>query len=212
MNRECVLSGAALMLLAAVAASAKAPIEKIRNDKVQVVEETLSPGEQLSFSADHAGVLAYLDSGSVELAFPNRKPQRKAVQRGETAFRAAEAGTLTNEGSATLRIVRTEFLGGPGGATWGTAGLGPDYKLLFENPYCRAYDIEIAAGASEPLHSHKDRVVVSLSGVELAHEMPDGRQQRSTLKTGEIVWRQGGTHVGHNIGKTDLRAIAIEPK
>jgi hypothetical protein len=42
--------------------------------------------------------------------------------------------------------------------------------------------------------------------------MPDGRREAATLKTGEIAWRRGVTHVGHNIGKTDLWAIAIEPK
>ena len=37
-------------------------------------------------------------------------------------------------------------------------------------------------------------------------------QEISTLKTGEIAWRRGATHVGHNLGKTDLWVIAIEPK
>ena len=30
--------------------------------------------------------------------------------------------------------------------------------------------------------------------------------------TGEIAWRRGGTHIGHNLGKTDLWVIAVEPK
>jgi hypothetical protein len=42
--------------------------------------------------------------------------------------------------------------------------------------------------------------------------MPDGRTETSTLRTGEIAWRNGGTHIGQNLGKTDLRVIAIEPK
>jgi hypothetical protein len=42
--------------------------------------------------------------------------------------------------------------------------------------------------------------------------MPDGRRETSTLKTGEIAWRRGATHIGHNPGKTDLWVIAIEPK
>jgi hypothetical protein len=32
------------------------------------------------------------------------------------------------------------------------------------------------------------------------------------LKTGEIAWRRATTHVGHNLGKTDLWVIGIEPK
>jgi quercetin dioxygenase-like cupin family protein len=111
-----------------------------------------------------------------------------------------------------LRIVWTEYLGKGSSENWGTTGLSPNYKLLFENQYGRVYDIRIAAGTSEPRHSHHDRIVICLSGAELKHEMPDGRKETSTLKTGEIVWRRGGTHVGHNLGKTDLWAIAIEPK
>jgi quercetin dioxygenase-like cupin family protein len=111
-----------------------------------------------------------------------------------------------------LRIVRTEYLGKGRSETWGAAGLAPNYKLLFENQYGRVYDIKIAAGMSEPLHTHHDRVVVCLSGAELQHEMPDGRKETSTLKTGEIAWRRGATHVGHNLGNTDLWVIAIEPK
>lgn len=55
-------------------------------------------------------------------------------------------------------------------------------------------------------------MVVCLSDADLRHLMPDGREEPSTLQTGEIVWRLGGTHIGQNIGKTDLWAIAIEPK
>ena len=73
-------------------------------------------------------------------------------------------------------------------------------------------DIKIPAQTKEPQHTHKDRVVVSLSGAELEHILPDGTLQPSTLKTGEVVWRLGGTHVGHNIGHTNLWVIAVEPK
>jgi hypothetical protein len=53
---------------------------------------------------------------------------------------------------------------------------------------------------------------VCLSGAELEHILPDGTHQPSTLETGEIVWRLGATHVGHNLGTTDLWVIAVEPK
>lgn len=90
--------------------------------------------------------------------------------------------------------------------------LSPNYKLLFENQYTRAYDIRIPAGTKEPQHTHKDRVVVCLSGAKLKHLLPDGREEPSTLKTGESAWRRGGTHIGQNLGDTDLWVIAVEPK
>jgi len=74
------------------------------------------------------------------------------------------------------------------------------------------YDIRIPAGVREPQHSHRDRVVICLSGAKLSHLLPDGRQEPSTLETGESTWRRGGTHVGQNLGTTDLWVIAVEPK
>jgi hypothetical protein len=190
--------------------------EKVRNDKVLVVEQTLAPGEALSLPGERAGVVVYLDAGSVEitpLITPlQEKPRTETVKRGEAVFQPPQAGTVKNTGPAALRVVWTEYLGKGGSETWGRAGLAPDYKVLFENQYGRVYDIQMAAGKSEPLHSHHDRVVICLSGAELMHEMPDGRKETATLKTGEIAWRGATTHIGHNLGKTDLWAIAIEPK
>ena len=109
-------------------------------------------------------------------------------------------------------FVEVMFLGAGSSETWGTAGLPANYKVLFENRYARVYDIRVAAGQREPQHTHKARVVITLSGAELKHVMPDGKEEASTLKTGEIVWRAAATHIGMNLGKTDLRVIAVEPK
>jgi hypothetical protein len=84
--------------------------------------------------------------------------------------------------------------------------------MLLEDRYARAYDIRIPSQTFEPQHTHHDRVVVSLQGAKLEHILPNGEKQPSTLQTGEIVWRLAATHVGHNLGQTDLWVIAIEPK
>jgi len=204
--------GFALTLLTVTGAVAGNQTEKVRNDKVLVVEQTLAPGETLSLPGDHPGVVVYLDAGSVEIAPPQEKPRTQTVKRGVTMFQPPQSGTVKNAGSADLRVVWTEYLGQGGSETWGTNGLAPNYKIIFENQYGRVYDIKMAAGKSEPLHTHHDRVVICLSGAKLRHEMPDGRTEDSSLKTGEIAWRRGATHVGHNLGKTDLWVIAIEPK
>ena len=157
-------------------------VEKIRNEKVLVVEQTLAPGETASLPGDRASVAVYFDDGSVEVAPAQGTPRTETVRRGEAVFRTAQGGTLKNSGSSTLRIVQTEYLGKGGSETWGAAGLARNYKVLFENRYGRVYDIRMAAGKSEPLHSHHDRVVVCLSGAELEHEMPDGRLRNLQFK------------------------------
>jgi quercetin dioxygenase-like cupin family protein len=204
--------GFILTLLSIATAVAGNQTEKVRNDKVLVVEQTLASGETLSLPGDHPGVVVYLDAGPVEIAPPQEKPRTENVKRGETVFQPPQSGTVKNAGSTALRVVWTEYLGKGGSETWSTNGLAPNYKVIFENQYGRVYDIKMAAGKSEPLHSHHDRVVICLSGAKLMHEMPDGRKETATLKTGEIAWRLATTHIGHNLGKTDLWAIAIEPK
>src|SRR5437763_1495627 len=150
-----------------------------------------------------------LQLGANRLGVPdgNRIPdeqhsQQATPRRGDVVFRPPQRHVVKNAGASELRSVRIDFLtsGAPHAPAWGTAGLSPNYKLLFENQYARAYDIRIPAGTSEPRHTHKDRVVVCLSGAELEHILPDGRKEVSTLKTGEVAWRRGGTHIGHNLG------------
>jgi hypothetical protein len=209
--------GLAMILLCIPCVLAGDEPATIRNEKVLVVEQTLAPGQTLSRPDGRAGVLVYLDAGLVEvIPYSSGKPRTETVKRGDAVFQPSaagpDAGTVKNNGSAVLRIVTTTYLGNGGSETWVTNGLAPDYKLLFENQYGRIYDIRMAAGKSEPQHSHHDRVVICLSGAELEHILPDGRKETSTLKTGEIAWRRGGTHIGHNLGKTDLWVIAIEPK
>ena len=213
---KCFL-GLALILFPAACALAGNQYEKIRNEKVLVVEQTLAPGETLSVSNGRAAVLVYLNAGLIEsIPYSAGIPWTNTVQRGKVVFQPSvddsSAKTIKNAGSTTLHMVTTTYLGNGGSETWSTNGLAPNYQLLFENQYGRVYDIRMAAGKSEPLHSHHDRVVVCLSGAELMHEMPDGRKETATLKTGEIAWRLAATHVGHNLGKTDLWVIAIEPK
>ena len=137
---------------------------------------------------------------------------RAKVKEGQIEFQAAGVGALKNVGRAELHLVRIDFATAGLPETWGAAGLSPHYVMLLENKYARAYDIKIPAQTFEPQHSHHDRVVLCLSGAELDHILPDGTKQPSTLKTGEVGWRLGATHIGHNLGHTNLWVIAVEPK
>jgi hypothetical protein len=189
-------------------ALAASSVERIRNEKVVVTEETLAPGEAEAAVDRLPSMLVYMSGGTVE----GVKAGKVKVKEGQIDFQAAGAGALKNSGSAELHFVRIDFLTAGKEETWGAAGLSPHYVMLLENKYARAYDIKIPAQTFEPKHSHHDRVVVCLSGAELEHILPDGTIQPSTLKTGEVVWRLGATHTGHNLGHTNLWVIAVEPK
>ena len=191
-------------------ANAAVQTEKLRNDKVAAFDCTLRPGDALNIK--DPSVTVYFQGGSLEIAPQGGKPQKVTVKPGDTVFRPARPGVVKNTGASGIHFARVDFLGSGGSEAWGTTGLAPNYKLLFENPYARVYDIRIPAGTREPQHTHKNRVVVCLSGAQLRHLMPDGREEPSTLQTGEITWRLGATHIGQNLGTTDLWVIAIEPK
>jgi hypothetical protein len=198
-----------------VFAAAAAPIlqtETVRNEKVVVTESRLKPGETESLRGGFASATVYFEDGSLEIAAGGGRPERVRVKRGEAVFRAPQDRIVRNSGSSEIHSVRVDFLRAGGAEMWGTAGLSPNYVLLFENQYARVYDIKIPAHTREPQHAHKDRVVVCLSGATLKHLMPDGHEEPSTLKTGESGWRRGGIHIGQNLGDTNLWVIAIEPK
>jgi hypothetical protein len=204
------LAAVTLFVLGLPVAFAATSVEKIRNPKVLVTEVTLAPGESEAAPDVHPSMLVYMADGAAQIT--GSKEPKELVRKGQTVFQPAASGTLLNAGSAPLHFARIYFLTDGSPETWGKAGLAPAYLMLAENQYARAYDIRIPAHTFEPQHTHHDRVVVSLSGAELEHILPDGTHQSSTLKTGEIVWRLGATHVGHNLGTTDLWVIAVEPK
>lgn len=185
-------------------------VERIRNSRVAAVEYTLPSGETLAMESRPA-VTVYLDKGTLAQGdeFSSKKME---VERGQVFFSPAGALSIRNLGAAPIHFVRIEFTGAGSKEVWGKTGLAPNYKLALENNYARAYDIRIPAGTKEPQHTHHDRVVVCLSGAKLRHLMPDGHEETATLETGEVAWRPGATHVGQNLGDTDLWVIAVEPK
>ncbi|HVW22257.1 MAG TPA: hypothetical protein VHC86_13675 [Opitutaceae bacterium] len=197
----------ALGALGAAWAAPAAPGAVLANEHVAVYQETLAAGQKEALPGEGPSVTVFLNDGRCRLG-----GELRAVKRGEVLYRDAVDGPLTAAATGALSFVRVELKGGPSPETWGHAGLPPNYRIVAETPYVRAYDVRIAAGAHEPLHTHHDRVVICLSGAQLRHELPDGRTQVSSMQTGQVAWRKGQTHVGHNIGATDFWAICIEPK
>jgi len=196
-------TGILVLAVAAAAVGATA----VKNDRVSVADETIKPGETVTWPGAHPSEIVYFTDGKLEIA-----GKAASVKRGQCGFQSAQTRTVTNTGTTDVHYARIEFLDKGLPETWGTTGLSPNYKLLFENQYTRVYDIRIPHGTREPQHTHHDRVVVCLDGAYLKHLMPDGREEPSTLKSGEIAWRKGGTHIGQNLGQTDLWVIAVEPK
>lgn len=212
MSNRAVLLCVALLLTAAPAALATSSQEKFRNEKVAVTELTLQPGDAAAFTGENASMVVFLDAGSAAFVGGRESSGARSIKRGETIAVETPGETIRNSGSQTLSLVRVVFLTAGLEQTWGMTCLAPSYKILVENKYARAYDIKIPPQTFEPQHTHHDRVVICLSGAKLEHILPDGSRQPSDLKTGDVLWRLGQTHTGHNLGNTELWCIAIEPK
>lgn len=212
MHRSLLVIGTALCITALPPLLAASSVQKVKNEQVSVTEDTLAPGEAEILSSARPSMVVYLSGGSVAVNRGNSASAKETVNRGETVFEPTGTTSLKNAGSSQMRIVRVEFLTQGKPEIWGMTGLPPNYKILVENRYARAYDIEIAPNSFEQRHTHHDRVVICLSGATLEHILANGQKQPSSLKTGEIAWRPGATHVGHNMGSTELWVICVEPK
>ena len=212
MNRRKMQVLITILFMFVPAILAAQSTEKIRNRKVVVTEVRVAPGETASMTDKRPGLIVFLAGNAAEFIPSSGKARRESVTRGGVFFQQAEERSIKNEGPSELRFVRVEFLTGGLDDTWGMSGLSPNYKMLMENRYARTYDIKISAQSFEPQHTHHDRVVICLSGARLEHILPNGEKQPSTLESGDVAWRLGATHIGHNMGQTDLWVIAVEPK
>jgi hypothetical protein len=206
---------AAILFLAIsspLVAAGSTHVEKIRNDRVIVTEYTLAPGDSIAIEGRLPEARVYFSDTAFEVTPQGGSLRSLTVKRGDVVFNMPQPRTVKNTSSSDAHFFRVEFPGKGGQDSWGSTGLAPNYKMLFENAYARVYDIRLPSGIREPQHTHRDRVLVCLNGAEVEHLFPDGHKEPSTLKTGEVATRAGSTHIGHNIGKTDLWVIAIEPK
>ena len=177
-----------------IVAAPVAGTEKLRNDKVAVYEGAIQPGATATVDRNLASVTVYSQGGTVEVALEGEKLRKTAVKRGDVVFRPARRQVLRNLGSSEVRFVRVEFPGSgtPGTAPWGAAGLSPNYRVLVENQYARVYNIAIPAGTDEPQHTHKDRVVVWLSGSHIMQSIFGPAARREGLREQENAERRDG--------------------
>jgi hypothetical protein len=186
--------------------------EALRNEKVAVADVVLQPGEAETVSSNLPSATVYFQVGSLEVTPLDGKATKMPVQRGETRRDAAGPRVIKNTGPSEIHYVRVDFPGSGSAEMWGNTGLSPHYKMIFEDRFARVYEIRIPAHTNESWHTHRERVVICLSGAKLEHLYRDGRREPSSLKTGELAWRRGGTHLGQNLGDTDLWVVAVEPK
>ena len=86
------------------------------------------------------------------------------------------------------------------------------YKVLLENERVRVMEARFKPVDSIAMHSHPDHFVYVQSGGKLHVTGADGKAQALELKAGEVLWLPAQSHMGKNIGTTEIVLIVSELK
>jgi len=86
------------------------------------------------------------------------------------------------------------------------------YAVRLENDRVRVLEYRLKPGEKEVMHSHPASVVQFLSDATLRATLPNGTKSETTVKKGDIVWREPFSHALENIGRTELHVLLVELK
>jgi hypothetical protein len=136
MPRPLSILGVALFVAALPSLLDASSIQKLKNEKVSVTEDTLVPGESESLSSSRPGMIVYLSGGSVAVESRNGKTAKDLVKRGNTVFEPAGTKSLKNAGSSNLSFVRIEFLTDGKQETLGHDWFAPELQNPCREPLC----------------------------------------------------------------------------
>ncbi len=88
----------------------------------------------------------------------------------------------------------------------------PSHHLKIDNPYIRAFYIEVEPQKSTMMHHHGyDYMAVALGHTEIDSITPDGKVKHIVLEDGAVGYTPAGlTHVATNLAATTFRNATIE--
>jgi hypothetical protein len=89
---------------------------------------------------------------------------------------------------------------------------GDKYKLVLDNEQVRVLSYTDQPGDKTHLHRHPAFVVVALAPFKRKIALGDGRVMAREFAAGDVLFSQGESHIGENVGSTPTRVILIELK
>ena len=89
---------------------------------------------------------------------------------------------------------------------------GDKYKVLLENDQVRVLEYKDLPGQKTDPHVHPRFVVYAVQPFKRRLTLGDGRVLTRDFKAGDVLYSNGETHVGENIGSTPTHVILIEMK
>ncbi len=88
----------------------------------------------------------------------------------------------------------------------------PVVRIFIDNRKVRVQEVRIRPGNQGPMVAHPNRVQYILKGGKQRLHYPNGRTKVQTFKPGTVVWRVKEKYAWENIGKTEIRVIAVRLK
>ena len=89
---------------------------------------------------------------------------------------------------------------------------GDKYKVLLENDRVRVLEYRDMPGQKTHEHQHPAFVVVALEPFKRALHLADGRTLTREFKAGDVLYSNGETHTGENVGTLPTHVILVELK
>lgn len=89
---------------------------------------------------------------------------------------------------------------------------GDKYKVVLDNTQVRVLEYRDLPGDKTHQHQHPAFVVVALAPFKRKLLMPEGRTVMREFKAGDVVFSDGETHIGENVGATPTHVILVEMK
>jgi quercetin dioxygenase-like cupin family protein len=85
-------------------------------------------------------------------------------------------------------------------------------QVKLENDRVRVLEAVLQPGDKEQLHNHPSYVTYVLAGGTVRIHGADGTVRESTVRTGDVIYRDPVTHWAENIGDTPVRFLLVELK
>lgn len=89
---------------------------------------------------------------------------------------------------------------------------GDKYRLLLENDCVRVLDYADQPGDKTHEHQHPAFVLYALGPFKRSLTLPNGKVLTREFKQGDVIWSEGQTHIGENIGQTPTHVVIVELK
>jgi hypothetical protein len=86
------------------------------------------------------------------------------------------------------------------------------YSVKLENDRVRVLEYTLPPGQIEPLHSHGSFVVRFLNDARIRATPAGGSPTESSVKRGDVGWREPLAHSIENIGQTPVEAFIVDVK